>query len=141
MAKVHPNSLKALKENRKKTQINGEVAVRYQKKSVESRRRNKSLAECAKLFGDLPVSEKEKEELAKQGIDAEDMTNNMALIRGQYASAKRGNSNSARFLAELREELKQQQTNVTVNNTVDPFDNLTDDELRSAIASLKKKYS
>ena len=104
-----------------------------------SKRRKRKLAEYAEIFGSLQVSEKEKATLTEAGIDVDDMTNDMALIRGQYASAKRGNSNSARFLAELREELKQQQTNVTVNNNTDPFASFTDDELRSAIKVLMAK--
>jgi len=94
-----------------------------------AKRRKRKLAEYAQIFGNLQVSEKEKVALIEAGIDADDMTNDMAMIRGQYASAKRGNSNSARFLAEITGELKQAQTNVTVNN-INPFANLTEDELR-----------
>lgn len=94
-----------------------------------SKRRRKTLAECAEIFGNLPIDDKTKETLTKQGVNADDMTHDMALICGQYASALRGNSNSARFLAELLGELKQAQTTVTVNN-INPFANLTEDELR-----------
>jgi len=94
-----------------------------------AKRRKKTLAEYAEIYGSLPIDEKTRESLLKQGVDADNMTHDMALIYGQYASALRGNSNSARFLAELMGELKQAQTNVTVNN-INPFANLTEDELR-----------
>ena len=38
---VHPNSLKALEENRKNTQFGGELAVEYQKRSCEKKRQKK----------------------------------------------------------------------------------------------------
>lgn len=100
----------------------------------------KSLRQCAEIFGQMPDM-KTTEELKAQGIDIDCVTQNMGVIFGLFKSAKRGNSNSARVLAELVGELKQQQTNVTVNNNPDPFANMTDDEIHSAIESLKKKYS
>lgn len=142
---VSENSLKNL-EKGKATQFKSgdKVAKKAQSKggvnSGISKRRKKTLAEYAEIFGSLPVSAKDRENLLAYGVDADDVTNDMELIRGQYASAKRGNSNSARFLAELRGELKQQQTNVTVNNNTDRFAGYSDEELRQAINSLQKKY-
>ena len=69
-------------------------------------------------------------EIVVNSIDTDGVTQNMGVIFGLYKSAKRGNSNSARVLAELVGELKQQQTNVTVTTNVNPFANLTEDELR-----------
>ena len=93
-----------------------------------AKREKKSLRQCAEIFGEMPDI-KTAEELKSQGIDMDVVTQNMGVIFGLYKSAKRGNSNSARVLAELVGELKQQQTTVTVNN-INPFANLTEDELR-----------
>lgn len=135
---VHPNSLKALEENRKNTQFSGELAVEYQKRSCEKKRQKKTLAELASIFGNLKADEKTCELLKKQGVDDENLTHDMGMIYGLYASAMRGNSNAVRVIAELRGDLKQQQTNVTVNNG-NPLASLTDEELFAEIKRIKSK--
>ena len=84
---VHPNSLKALEENRKNTQFSGELAVEYQKRSCEKKRQKKTLAELASIFGNLKADEKTCELLKKQGVDDENLTHDMGMIYGLYASA------------------------------------------------------
>ena len=135
---VHPNSLKALEENRKNTQFSGELAVEYQKRSCEKKRQKKTLAELASIFGNLKADEKTCELLKKQGVDDENLTHDMGMIYGLYASAMRGNSNAGRVIAELRGDLKQQQTNVTVNNG-NPLASLTDEELFAEKKKIKSK--
>ena len=135
---VPPNSLKALEENRKNTQFSGELAVEYQKRSCEKKRQKKTLAELASIFGNLKADEKTCELLKKQGVDDENLTHDMGMIYGLYASAMRGNSNAGRVIAELRGDLKQQQTNVTVNNG-NPLASLTDVELFAEIKRIKSK--
>ena len=135
---VHPNSLKALEENRKNTQFSGELAVEYQKRSCEKKRQKKTLAELASIFGNLKADEKTCELLKKQGVDDENLTHDMGMIYGLHASAMRGNSNAGRVIAELRGDLKQQQTNVTVNNG-NPLASLTDEELFAEIKRIKSK--
>ena len=115
------------KEKQRNIARNGGIA------SGESKREKKSLRQCAEIFGEMPDI-KTTEELKAQGIDMDGVTQNMGVIFGLYKSAKRGNSNSARVLAELVGELKQQQTSVTVNN-INPFANLTEDELRKLASS------
>ena len=136
---VHQNSLNALEENRHKGQINSELAVIYQKRGAETKRRKKSLGELADIFGNAEVDEDTKERLRKQGVKGDDnMVQDMAMIYGLYASARRGNGNAARVLAELKGDLKQQQTNVTVNNN-NPLAMLTDEELFAEIKRIKGK--
>ena len=142
---VHPNSLKNLEKGKayfKKTTKETQRKIAREGANVSNRKQaeKKSLRQCAEIFGQMPDM-KTTEELKAQGIDIDCVTQNMGVIFGLFKSAKRGNSNSARVLAELVGELKQQQTNVTVNNNPDPFANMTDDEIHSAIESLKKKYS
>lgn len=130
---VHENSLKNLK-NGKKTQFKaGEQQAKIARAgayaSIEAKRRKKSFKECALIFGDLPADDRQKELLKRQGV-TEEATHNMGVVYGLYAAAMRGNSNAARVLLELVGELKQQQTNVNVTQTVNPYANLTEEELR-----------
>lgn len=117
---------KGFKGNTRETQR--KIARMGAEASNRKQAEKKSLRQCAEIFGAMPDI-KTTEELKSQGIDMDGVTQNMGVIFGLYKSAKRGNSNSARVLAELVGELKQQQTSVTVNN-INPFANLTEDELR-----------
>lgn len=104
--------------------------------SGQSRRAKKTMKECAMLFGSLGVDEKTAQSLKKQGVGGDDLTHNMAVIYGLFASAMRGNSNAGRVILELVGDIKQAQTNVTVTNNVNPYANLTEDELRK-LADMK----
>lgn len=132
---IHENSLKNLKKGKKFSDMSAEelkrVTTNGGKKSGIVRGEKKTLSQLAEIFGNTKVSdEPTKKKLKDQGIADEDMVQDMAMIVGLYASARRGNSNSARVLAELKGALKQQQTNVTVTNNVNPYAGLTEDELR-----------
>lgn len=130
---VSENSLKNLKngvnfkkntaEKQKKIARAGGIA------SGVAKRRNKTFKECAQIFGALPADDRQKELLKRQGV-TEEATHNMGVVYGLYAAAMRGNSNAARVLLELVGELKQAQTNVNVTQTVNPYANLTEEELR-----------
>jgi hypothetical protein len=98
--------------------------------SGEAKRAKKTMKECAMLFGSLGVDEKTAQSLKKQGVGGDDLTHNMAVIYGLFASAMRGNSNAGRVILELVGDIKQAQTNITVTNNVNPYANLTEDELR-----------
>lgn len=132
---VHENSLKNLKKGKKFSDMSAEelkqITSRGGKKSGIARNEKKTLSELADIFGNTKVvDETTKKKLKEQGIADEDMVQDMAMVVGLYASARRGNSNSARVLAELKGALKQAQTNVTVTNNVNPYAGLTEDELR-----------
>lgn len=131
---VHPNSLKNLKKGKKFSEWDDaerkKANSRGGKKSVVTRQENKKLSVLADIFGSATVDDGMKNKLKEQGIAEEDMVQDMALIYGLYTSAKRGNSNAARVLAELKGELKQQQTNVNVTNNVNPYAGLSEEELR-----------
>lgn len=132
---VHENSLKNLKKGKKFSDMSAEelkqITSRGGKKSGIARNEKKTLSELADIFGNTKVvDEATKKKLKEQGIADEDMVQDMAMVVGLYASARRGNSNSARVLAELKGALKQAQTNVNVTNNVNPYAGLTEDELR-----------
>ena len=131
----NPKSLENLKKGRKFTDWDDDERKKANskggKKSGLVRGEKKTLSQLAEIFGNTKVSdETTKKKLKDQGIADEDMVQDMAMIVGLYASARRGNSNSARVLAELKGALKQQQTNVTVTNNVNPYAGLSEEELR-----------
>lgn len=75
------------------------------KKSGEARRRKKTLKELMERFGalDLPPSEM-REELLKAGVPSEELSNDMALVIGQYLAAIKGNPTAAAFVRDTKGE-------------------------------------
>ena len=67
-----------------------------------SRRRKKSLREAAELYLSLPVADKRAwNKLARDGVDPEDVDNQMAIIAGLTIKAVKGDSKAAKLLFEL----------------------------------------
>lgn len=67
-----------------------------------ARRRKKSLKEAADLFLSLPVSDtKQWNKIAKQGVDPEDIDNQMAIIVGLSMKAAKGDPKAAKVLFDL----------------------------------------
>ncbi len=61
--------------------------------SVKTRRRKKLFRELIEQYGGLMVvDEKIVDELKAMGIDEEDLTNDMAVVVGQYKQAQKGNT-------------------------------------------------
>ena len=121
-------------QNKRSQRERKEIARKGAEATNRVKAEKKTLRQCAEIFGAMPDN-KTTEELKAQGVEVDDVTQNMGVIFGLYKSAKRGNSNAARVLAELVGELKQQQTNVNVTNNINPFANLTEDELRKLAQS------
>ena len=72
------------------------------KASVAARRRKRSLKESADLFLSLPVADqKQWNKIAKQGVDPEDVDNQMAIIVGLSMKAAKGDSKAAKVLFDL----------------------------------------
>ena len=70
--------------------------------SGESRRRKKSLREAAELYLSLPVSDKRAwNKLARDGVDPEDVDNQMAVIAGLTIRAAKGDAKAAKVLFDL----------------------------------------
>lgn len=70
--------------------------------SGEARRRKKSLREAAELYLSLPVSDKRAwNKLAKDGVDPEDVDNQMAIIAGLSIKAAKGDAKAAKVLFDL----------------------------------------
>ena len=67
-----------------------------------SRRRKKSLREAAELYLSLPVSEKKAwNKLARDGVEPEDVDNQMAIIAGLTMKAIKGDAKAAKIIFDL----------------------------------------
>mgnify|MGYP001623795032 FL=1 len=67
-----------------------------------SRRRKKSLREAAELYLSLPVSDKRAwNRLSREGVEPEDVDNQMAIIAGLAMKAMKGDSKAAKVLFDL----------------------------------------
>ena len=67
-----------------------------------SRRRKKSLREAAELYLSLPVADKRTwNRLAREGVEPEDVDNQMAIIAGLALKAMKGDSKAAKVLFDL----------------------------------------
>ena len=70
--------------------------------SGESRRRKKSLREAAELYLSLPVSDRRAwNKLARDGVEPEDVDNQMAIIAGLTIKAVKGDAKAAKLLFDL----------------------------------------
>ena len=70
--------------------------------SGEARRRKKSLREAAELYLSLPVADKRAwNKLARDGVDPEDVDNQMAIIAGLSIKAAKGDAKAAKVLFDL----------------------------------------
>lgn len=86
--------------------LTGEEASKGGKNSVEARRKKKLLKEIIEMFGDLKVESENLQKMMKMaGIkDTEQMTNDLAMIIGQYRAAQKGNTNAAVFIRDTKGE-------------------------------------
>ena len=67
-----------------------------------SRRRKKSLREAAELYLSLPVADKRTwNRLARDGVEPEDVDNQMAIIAGLTMRAMKGDSKAAKVIFDL----------------------------------------
>lgn len=90
-----PNSERTPEELRRITAAGGRA-------SGVSRRRKKSLREAADLYLSLPVADKRAwNKLARDGVDQEDVDNQMAIIAGLTIKAVKGDAKAAKVLFDL----------------------------------------
>ena len=83
--------------------------------SGEARRRKKSLREAAELYLSLPVSDKRAwNKLAKDGVDPEDVDNQMAIIAGLSIKAAKGDAKAAKVLFDLIGDQNREEDEVKV---------------------------
>ena len=92
---IIPNSERTPEERR-------EIAAAGGRASGVSRRRKKSLREAAELYLSLPVADKRTwNRLARDGVEPEDVDNQMAIIAGLTMRAMKGDSKAAKVIFDL----------------------------------------
>lgn len=80
-----PNSARTPEERRENASKAG-IA------SGKARRRKKSIKQKMQLLLSLPAAGDEQEELSAMGVDAEDMDNEMVLVKSLFLAAAQGNT-------------------------------------------------
>ena len=86
-------------QSREEAARNGQIGGRA---SGVSRRRKRSLREAADLYLSMPVSDRRKwNKIAREGVDPEDIDNQMAMIIGLTQKAMAGDAKAAKLLFEL----------------------------------------
>lgn len=92
---IIPNSERTPEERR-------EIAAAGGRASGVSRRRKRSLREAADLYLSLPVSNtREWNKISIDGVDPEDIDNQMAMIVGLTQRAIKGDAKAAKLLFDL----------------------------------------
>lgn len=70
--------------------------------SGESRRRKKSLREAAELYLSLPVANRRAwNKISAEGVDPDDIDNQMAMIIGLTQKAVKGDAKAAKIIVDL----------------------------------------
>ena len=86
-------------QSREEAAKNGALGGRA---SGASRRRKRSLREAADLYLSLPVAgQRAWNKLARDGVDPEDVDNQMAIIAGLTLKAAKGDAKAAKVLFDL----------------------------------------
>lgn len=86
-------------QNREEAAKNGRIGGRA---SGVSRRRKRSLREAADLYLSLPVSDQRKwNAISREGVDPEDIDNQMAVIIGLAQRAMKGDAKAAKVVLDL----------------------------------------
>ena len=97
-----PNENNIISNSERTPKERKEIAAAGGRASGVSRRRNKNLREAAELYLSLPVADKRTwNRLAREGVEPEDVDNQMAIIAGLALKAMKGDSKAAKLLFEL----------------------------------------
>ena len=97
-----PNENNIISNSDRTPEERREIAAAGGRASGVSRRRKKSLREAAELYLSLPVSDKRAwNRLARDGVEPEDVDNQMAIIAGLAMKAMKGDSKAAKVLFDL----------------------------------------
>ena len=97
-----PNENNIISNSERTPKERREIAAAGGRASGVSRRRKKSLREAAELYLSLPVSDKRAwNRLARDGVEPEDVDNQMAIIAGLTMRAVKGDSKAAKVIFDL----------------------------------------
>lgn len=97
-----PNENNIISNSERTPKERKEIAAAGGRASGVSRRRKRSLREAADLYLSLPVADKRAwNKLARNGVDPEDVDNQMAIIAGLTIKAANGDAKAAKVLFDL----------------------------------------
>ncbi len=97
-----PNEQNLVSIGDRTTEEQREIQSAGGRASGVSRRRKRSLREAADLYLSLPVANKRAwNKLARDGVDPEDVDNQMAIIAGLTIKAVKGDAKAAKVLFDL----------------------------------------
>lgn len=97
-----PNENNIISNSERTPKERKEIAAAGGRASGVSRRRKRSLREAADLYLSLPVADKRAwNKLARNGVDPEDVDNQMAIIAGLTIKAAKGDAKAAKVLFDL----------------------------------------
>lgn len=115
--------------NKRTTEEQRKIQQDGGKASGAARRRKRSLKEAADLFLSLPVSNRKVwNQLAKAGLDPEDIDNQMAVVVGLQLAAVGGSAQAAKILIDLIDD-----------NEFGPTDDSKEDDLSRSLRELGKE--
>lgn len=104
-----PNENNIISNSERTPKERKEIAAAGGRASGVSRRRKRSLREAADLYLSLPVADKRAwNKLARNGVDPEDVDNQMAIIAGLTIKAANGDAKAAKVLFDLLGETADQ---------------------------------
>lgn len=104
-----PNEQNLVSIGDRTTEEQREIQSAGGRASGVSRRRKRSLREAADLYLSLPVADKRAwNKLARNGVDPEDVDNQMAIIAGLTIKAAKGDAKAAKVLFDLLGETADQ---------------------------------
>lgn len=97
-----PNENNIISNSERTPKERREIAAAGGRASGVSRRRKKSLREAAELYLSLPVADKKAwNKLARDGVEPEDVDNQMAIIAGLTMKAIKGDAKAAKVIFDL----------------------------------------
>lgn len=97
-----PNERNLVSIGDRTTEEQREIQSAGGRASGASRRRRRSLREAADLYLSLPVADKRAwNKLARDGVDPEDVDNQMAIVAGLTIKAVKGDAKAAKVLFDL----------------------------------------
>lgn len=114
------------------TSFNSETAKAAQLKSRESRKRNTSMRKWAEFYGKQHIS------MPMPDGGKEDTTWDGAVVVGLFRRAMSGDTNAAKYIAELRGEAPEQTLNINANVKSKREPEMTPEEAARFVAELNK---
>lgn len=97
-----PNEKNLIPFNERTEEEQREIRASGGRASGESRRRKKSLREAAELYLSLPVANRRAwNKISAEGVDPDDIDNQMAMIIGLTQKAVKGDAKAAKLLFDL----------------------------------------